>query len=227
MYKKTGEVTVQLLNQLQLYRQLKQMNKYGKVSQVHQVPSLTNSTRENEQFICHFMWFSDILRYLTNRTELMTKRPNLITNKYQNLKHLIKAIQSQFYQSFVNIQLKSLINNSLNNNSIIFYELILKTSKTYKLNCFLQIVASKSIIIIVFSQILRFLIIIKQGVVRNYQIKRIKQIKQMNYIGYHKQNKVVGKQDQTRYLTNKLWKSIVYSSFELCSICETRYLVYL
>ncbi|CAL5992716.1 Hypothetical_protein [Hexamita inflata] len=200
---------------------------YGKVSQVHQVPSLTNSTKENEQFICHFMWVSDILRYLTNRTELMTNRPNLITNKYYNLNHLIKVIQSLFYQSFVNIQLKSLINNSLDNNSIIIYELIIKTSKTYKSNRFLQIIASKSIIIIEFSQILRFLIIIKYGVVRVYQIKRIKLIKLMNYKGYHKQNKVVGTQDQTRYLTNKLWKSIVYSSFVLCSICETRYLVYL
>ncbi|CAL6067337.1 Hypothetical_protein [Hexamita inflata] len=34
---------------------------YGKVSLVHQVPSLTNSTRGNDQFTCHFMWFSDIL----------------------------------------------------------------------------------------------------------------------------------------------------------------------
>ncbi|CAL6111508.1 Hypothetical_protein [Hexamita inflata] len=68
---------------------------------------------------------------------------------------------------------------------------------------------------------LHFYSLTKYGVVRIYQIKEQKLIKQMNYKGYHKQNKVVGKQDQTRYLTNKLWKSIVYSSFVLCSICDS------
>ncbi|CAL6026464.1 Hypothetical_protein [Hexamita inflata] len=119
----------QVRNTLQNPQSCQQEKLYGKVSQVHQVPSLTNNTRGNDQFICHFMWFSDILRYLTNRTELMTNRPNLITNIYYNLNHLIKVIQSLLYQSFVNIQLKSLINNSLNNNSINFYKLILKLQK--------------------------------------------------------------------------------------------------
>ncbi|CAL5998047.1 Hypothetical_protein [Hexamita inflata] len=121
---------------------------YGKVSQVDQVPSLTNSTRENEQFICHFMWFSDILRYLTNRTELMTNRPNLITNKYQNLYHLIKA-RTVYKINLLVFYLDSIkITHQFNNSS----ELILKTSKTFQS----KIIASKSIIIIEQSFMLHF-----------------------------------------------------------------------